>query len=128
VRKAWITGTLAALALAVVVAPAGARQSFESKVSIHVLQKRAAGGTITAFGKVTSPKNACEPQRKVVLYGKPAGSERERLGSDRTNDAGEWQVSDVDSNGLRYIQAKVKPREISAGTCKRARSRRFHFA
>ena len=126
------TTVLTAVALALVLvalgATASAEQRFESTVTIHAVEK--AHGTFTAEGEVKSSKKACEKQRKVVLYGRQASDPQhpDRLGADRTNDAGAWRVSGVDSLGLQSIQAQAKPKQIAAGTCKRARSRTIHFA
>jgi hypothetical protein len=128
VRRVGI-GMLAVVALSALAGAATAGSSFESEVTIHAQQK-AAHGTFVTHGKVKSSKHACEEQRKVVLYGRMAADPQnpERIGSDRTNDTGEWHVDGVEDNGLRSIQAKAKPKEISAGTCKRAHSRRIRFA
>jgi hypothetical protein len=120
-------GVLATVALAATAGIALAGSSFESEVTIHVAEK-AAHADISALGRVKSSKHACEKRRKVVVYGHTAGGETDKLGSDRADGAGGWRVDNIDNLGLRWIQARAKPKEIHAGTCKRARSARHHFA
>jgi hypothetical protein len=64
-RKA-IMPAAAVMALLAIGDTASAQPKFDSKVTIHA--ELAKGGVQRFFGEVKSGKNACEPNRKVVLY------------------------------------------------------------
>jgi hypothetical protein len=65
-------------------------------------------------GTVSSPRSGCVPNRLVKLYSKDEGPDT-FLGSDRTDQNGEWEETAPFSAGLTYY-AKVTRRDIgSAG-------------
>jgi hypothetical protein len=120
---AGVTGVLAA-GLATT---AFAQPKFDSTVTINFNAAPKAGPPgFNFFGKVKSEKNACQPDRKVTLYGQATDtSDPEALGSDRTNGQGEWKVNGVLTSDS-YFFAKAKEREISAGVCRGAKSKTLH--
>jgi hypothetical protein len=75
-------------------------------------------------GTVRSGKDSCEGNRKVKLYRKQPGSD-ERVGGDRTNDRGKWEIVIVKPN-VNDFYAIVEDREIGAGKCLKDRSPDFH--
>src|SRR5690348_8587832 len=85
-------------ALGALAETATAQPRFDSTVTIKFSAGASKAGPAgyNFFGKVKSEKNACEPDRKVTLYGQATDtSDPEVLGSDRTNGQGEWRVDGV---------------------------------
>jgi hypothetical protein len=76
---------------------------------------------VPAFsGKVKSPSAACVSGRRVQLY-RRSGGDSQRLGADRTNSGGRWEVG-VDPLQAGAYYAKVKPRSGGSVACRGARS------
>jgi hypothetical protein len=120
-RKA-IVPAAAVMALLAIGDSASAQPKFDSKVTIHA--ELAKGGVQRFFGEVKSGKNACEPNRKVILYHTLKGNP-EKVGSVLTNGHGEWELNDEVDSPVYF--ARVKPRAIDAGVCKGDRSRNIQF-
>ena len=75
-------------------------------------------------GTVRSGHDACEGSRKVKLYRRQPGAD-ERVGDDRTNDRGKWEIV-LDKPNENVFYAMVEDREIGAGKCLKDRSPDFH--
>jgi hypothetical protein len=114
--RAGMTIALAAAAIAVLSPSALAEPSFDSEVTIHFR-----GSDDTFLGKVSSSKSACVANRKVILYSKSAQKAPPvKLGSDRASGSGAWSVPQVVTTN--YYFAKVNPKHVGAGLCKRDKS------
>ena len=58
----------------------------------------------TFSGSVSSKKDKCEPDRKVTLF-KKTGDGKKKVGSDTTNDDGDWSV-DSEKTGKFFAVVK----------------------
>ena len=81
---------------------------------------------VPAFnGTVKSGSGTCVSRRRVELYRRTGGGGAQRLGSDRTNSGGRWEVG-VNPLQAGAYYAKVKPKRQSDGgsplVCKQGRS------
>jgi hypothetical protein len=109
IRPLAVALVAAAFGLAAVPANAGENEDIKSKVTIKKIAQNGASG------KVASKKAKCERRRKVALlladeYG------IQRVGKDKTNRAGKWEI-DAQLDG-RYF-ARVKKLELPNGkVCK----------
>lgn len=123
--RRWIAAALALAALGAAATAAPARIAFDSKVTIRFVER----DTVESLrGRVTSSLPACEPRRRVVIYGDdPATKEVEWSvrGDDKTDVNGRWFVTAEDGgpipDGSYY--AKVKRRDIAKGRCRPDRSK-----
>ena len=107
-----------AATMVVGIAGAGAATTFPTSVSI----KFTPGAAADVFsGKVSSPNANCVSHRHVVLRRAVTGPDI-RVGTDRSEDNGNWSI-DVEGGAPagRYY-AKVTAKTIAAGTCASARS------
>jgi hypothetical protein len=95
---------------------------FDSAVSIDYNDSAGA-----FFGTVSSPRAGCIPRRLVTLYRDDEGADT-ALGSDRTNQAGNWQLAQGIAAGTPYY-AKVARKDIGGAghnhICKAAESSRI---
>jgi hypothetical protein len=111
IRRATLpAGVLCALAL---VAPAGAGQSADSRVTLKV-----AGGP-PFHGRVISKQAACVSNRKVAIL--EVAPERAFIdyADNRTNGEGKWVFSS-ELQGATIVQAKVAQSKSSGVTCRSA--------
>jgi hypothetical protein len=77
---------------------------------------------VPAFnGTVKSGSASCVSGRRVELFRRSGGGGANRLGSDRTNSGGRWQVG-VDPLQAGAYYAKVKPKSGGSVACRGARS------
>lgn len=95
-RSAAIAGT-AAIALTLSATALGDTE-YGSRITI--------ANSFPAFhGKVTSPHDLCERDRKVILYGEQPGND-DVLGRTRTDRRGRWKIELEPTSGAFY--AKVR--------------------
>jgi hypothetical protein len=101
-----VLSSVALVAVALAVAPAGAGQSFETDLR---MSKK-----FPAFhGKVKSEQPFCKRLRKVKLYRKLPGEERKKLGADVSAENGEWKVKVKNLSSGAY-HAKTPSTESAA--------------
>jgi hypothetical protein len=91
---ASVAAAIATLALAAGVASAHTVR-FESEVTIEY-----SADPSTFFGTVSSPRVGCVPRRLVTLYEEAPGADT-ALGSDRTNQEGDWRIPEPLGDGGR---------------------------
>jgi hypothetical protein len=109
--------TLGALALPVSSGVAGG--SFETAVSIDYL---GSDGPPLYEGGLDSTKNGCRTNRKVLLV------QRKNSGPDVLTDrvtsdgSGKWEWDGDEAKVDKWYYAKVKTKQIAAGTCEADRS------
>ena len=115
---------VAATALLVVLMSSGAmaRAKIDSSVDIDWSEMA------SFHGNVNSSNVECVTGRKVLLQRKRlAGQSRwKTMGSDFADGGGLWNVDHDPKSGFAYT-AKIKPKEVSAGTCRGDRSKQMAF-
>jgi hypothetical protein len=92
---------------------------FDSEVTIEY-----SADPSTFFGTVSSPRVGCVPRRLVTLYEEAPGADT-ALGSDRTNQEGDWRIPEpLGDGGIFY--ARVARRDMGGPghdhICKAAKS------
>jgi hypothetical protein len=125
-RFALAVGAVAVLA-AVVVPSAPAGVKYPTSVAITSIQKPA-GSPMEFRGSVSSPKQKCRSNRKVVVFQDVAGPSI-RIGSDVTTGGGHWRLS-VDlnpANGDVYYASAPRKRIGAGKACKAGRSSDYTF-
>ena len=108
--------TTALVALAVLVAPAVAGQTFNSRVTVEFNPSK----RVAFFsGKVKSSEPGCEIDRAVsLLKQRTPTSKPKRVGSDEANAEGIWNIEHSPAPERTYF-AKIKPVGLPGGkACK----------
>ena len=106
VRRMLLLLTACAAALAATAAMAWAA-TFQTTTSFGFVQNPdAVLGDISSSGP-----SACEQGRTVKLFQKRRGADR-RIGSDRSNAGGQWEIDHNLQDGKRYY-AKIPPKDLS---------------
>ena len=123
--RRWIAAALALAAIGAAGASAQARVTFESKVTIRFVQREMVD---SLRGRVTSSVPACEPRRKVVIYGDDAATKEVVFtyrGYDTTDVNGRWFVTSKSGGPVSkgHYYAKAKRRDIAKGRCRADRSK-----
>jgi len=112
-RHITAIAAVAILCAVVVAGSAGAASGSTTRLTLAVK-------SANAFqGKVTSNKNKCVPDRKVILFRKSSGGDK-NLGSDLTSSDGKWKVKRTVSNGKYY--AKVTKVTVGNVVCAAAKT------
>lgn len=119
-----LRATLAAVSAAALVVVGVAGADHADQVETKLIKTEINGDYAT--GKVISKKKACKRKRKVILKGSeplwigdPAASSAAalvRIGTDRTNEKGNWWITPHASSYLRpgsYL-VRVRPRRLGA--------------
>lgn len=113
----------AAAGIAAVVAAAGAGEALaggggvKTNVTLKSVEPQGANG------RVTSPKKACVRGRKVTLHYVIKGEKNPRVGSDKTNRKGKFEIEEPLFAGAYY--AKVAKKSLGKkGYCKAKKSKR----
>jgi hypothetical protein len=112
---------LATVALAVLAVGAGVASAHTTSFNSTVTIDYDAG---FFFGTVSSPKPGCVPNRLVKLF-REEGNNDTFLGSDRTDQEGDWEIASGISAGTPYY-VKVTRKDIGGSAhdhvCKAAKS------
>jgi hypothetical protein len=111
-RIAAALATMATLGLMAAPAPAG--KATKSKLKITSLSATGAAGTLS------SRKAACEKRRKVILHFSGEYTPV-RVGSDRTNGQGKWEIDANLTSGFYHATTKAVKRGKTK--CRAAESR-----
>jgi hypothetical protein len=88
-RKTLALAATTAVALLAIGAGAASAHTVRFDAAVTIDYNDSAGHF---FGTVSSPRAGCVPRRLVTLYRDDEGADT-ALGSDRTNQAGNWQVA-----------------------------------
>jgi hypothetical protein len=116
---------VAALAVALVAAPATATRTIKVPSKISIASK-----SLKFSGKVTAGKyEPCVQQRKVILYKVVTGGPDQAVGETSTSLKGNWTITPQGSAGISLARFYAKVRKVSEGTagtiyvCQAARSK-----
>jgi hypothetical protein len=121
-----VVTAVAALAVALVAAPASATRTIKVPSQISIASK-----SLKFSGKVTVPKTyePCAGQRKVTLYKVVSGGPAQPVGQATTNSKGNWTITPQGSAGISLARFYAKVKFLSQGTagtiyvCQAARSK-----
>jgi hypothetical protein len=100
-------GKKAAVGIAVLVAGAGAAdiavaKTFKTNAKLTSVEPEG------AKGKVTSSKSSCERGRKVTLFFELDGSKDPKIGTDKTNKKGKFNIEESLFAGSYYVKVAKK--------------------
>jgi hypothetical protein len=123
--RRWIAAALVLAGMGAASATAPARVAIDSEVTIRFVQR---GPVESLRGRVLSPVPACEPRRKVAVYGDDGATKKVEymyVGNDRTDVNGRWFVTTDDGGPVDegHYFAKVRRKRILKGRCRADRSR-----
>ena len=109
-------GAVAVPALATQTAAAPDVVKYETKLTI-TKEKCCVEGDVVAGAK------QCKQKRQVVLYKRRSGADR-KLGTDRSNGQGRWEMAkdSLKVHGKVRVYAKVRPKERKRFVCSADRS------
>jgi hypothetical protein len=116
---------IGALAVAIVAAPATATRTVRIPSKISIAKSK----SFKFSGKVSAANEACEGQRKVVLYKVVSGGPDQAVGRTTTSGKGAWSITPQGWAGISLTSFYAKVKAESQGTagtiyvCKAARSR-----
>lgn len=117
------TSRKAAVGIAAVVAAAGASEALAGG-QIKTTAKLKTVEPDGATGKVKSPEPKCERGRKVKLFYEVPGGNEQKVGTDKTNRKGKFDIEASLFAGAYYV--KISKKKINKKkTCKRAKSARL---
>ena len=103
---------------AVVASPASAATGSTTHLTLEVK------GANAFSGKVTSTSDSCVAGRKVILFRKRSGHDK-NLGSDKTSSSGAWKVKRTVKSGNYY--AKVTKVTVGNVICASAKTNTLHI-
>ena len=103
-KRITIVGTIASLAFAL--APMPSTGAHEAEYPTSVTLNRGKGAF---FGKVSTAKRGCRPNRTVKIFRYPKGKPRQFVGSDVTNSGGYYKVPQ-DKRRRGFYRAVAKRR------------------